>query len=83
MSIIKKEIRDKYIQTLLILQELSKYIKYNINKTKEYILAFCIENQSDIMIFDMIKNELLSSLKGHVKEIKLIPAMELEKELYK
>jgi len=81
MSIIKKEIRDKYIQTLLILQELVKYIDFNISKAKEYILAFCIDNISDIMIFENIKNELLSSLKGHIEEVKLIPAMELEKVL--
>ncbi len=77
-KILKKEIKTKYLNTLLILTYLDINIKEN---KKEYLLVFCIQNKSSILMFDILKKNIKSDLQILSDEIKIIPAKELENYL--
>jgi hypothetical protein len=76
-KIIKEELRDKYIQTTLILYKLVEQIKFNINKSKAFIVAICSNSNSDVMAFDFIRLQLKQSLKGLIDDVQIVPAKDL------
>lgn len=77
MSIIRDELRDKYIQTDLILHKLTDHLQFNIKKSKTYIIAICSNNQSSVIMFQCLLYDLKSSLKLHSKDIKIICVKDL------
>lgn len=81
MNIIQKELKEKVTNTILILNELIKYVKFNINKIKIFVVALCTNSTSDIMIFDRVKRDLKKQLKVLIDDIILIPSIELHRIL--
>ena len=81
MNIIQKELKEKVTNSMLILNELVKYIHFMVTKTKVFIVALCTNSKSDIMIFDKIRKDLKRHLKILVDDIILLPTVELEKVL--
>lgn len=77
ISIIREELREKYLQTDLILHKLTDYVKYNIKKSKVYIIALCSNSESNAMMFQHLKYDLKSSLKPHSSDIKIICVKDL------
>ena len=80
-TIIREELRDKYIQTTLILYKLKEFISITINNTRTFIIAICVVNQSDILIFDIIKKDIKNSLKGLVDGVQVVPVEHLENQI--
>lgn len=76
-NIIREELREKFIQTDLILHKLLKFIKFNIDKSKIFIIAICSNSISDVMAFQYLINDLKSSLKSFLKDIKIVLAKDL------
>lgn len=77
-SIINHEMKDKCIQTNLILYKLSECIKVSLDRIKILIIAICSDNLSDTMAFDFIKINLKQTLKSLVSDVKIILVKDLE-----
>lgn len=76
-NIIRDELRAKYLETSLILKQLTENVKFNINKSKIFIIAICSKNISDIMAFQYLINDLKSSLKAFLKDVQIILAKDI------
>ena len=76
--ILKAEIKNKYLNTLLILS----YANLIDGITqRSFILALCNFEQEIVMIFDRLKREIKNDLKILVDEVEIIPAEALEQYL--
>jgi len=80
-NIIKSEIKNKYLNTLLILN----YFNFvNVQqKKKVYFLVFCEENKDLTILFDKIQRELRNDLKVLIDDIKIILKNDFEYSLNK
>ena len=75
-SVIKSEIKNKYLNTLLILN----YFNLAKNKYKEkcLVLAFCVNNSDVVRVLDNISRDLKSDLKNLVDDIKSLLARDFQ-----
>jgi len=74
-SVIKSEIKNKYLNTLLILSYFD-LIK-NKNKKVYLVLAFCVNNSDVVRVLDNLKRELKSDLQNLAYDIRLILAKDI------
>lgn len=72
-NIIQDELREKYIQTILILYKLKDHIRISLDKAKVYVVALCSTNISDVRAFQYLVNHLKASLKGLLDDVKVVP----------
>ncbi|MCT7529606.1 hypothetical protein N5T79_10655 [Aliarcobacter cryaerophilus] len=80
-NIIRDETRSKYLETiniLNILNELTSYVKFNIKKSKIFIIAICSDNISDIIAFQYLERDLKVSLNNFVIDVKVMFSKDLE-----
>lgn len=81
-AIINHEMKDKCIQTNLILYKLSENIQISLDKIKILIVAICSDSLDDIIAFNFIKINLKQTLKSLVGDVKIVLAKDLEKVIY-
>ena len=75
--IIKEELREKYLQTTLILHKLEEHVKFSFHKSKIFIIAICSNRTSDVMAFQYLINDLKACLQSFFEEIKIVLAKDL------
>ncbi|QKF58959.1 hypothetical protein [Aliarcobacter lanthieri] len=78
-NIIRDETRSKYLETINILNELTSYVKFNMKKSKIFIIAICSNNISDTIALQYLERDLKISLNNFVKDVRVILANDLEK----
>lgn len=79
-EVIAKELREKYIHSLLILNTLqtTKQLK---NREKQFIVVLCQADKTDVMAFQFVVSKLTQSLCGLVDKVEVVPLEQLHSRL--
>ena len=79
-EVISKELREKYLQSLLILNKLQK-TKQLKDRNKQFIVVLCQAEQADVVAFQFIVSKLSQNLSGLVDNVEVISLEQLHSRL--